>query len=83
MKTPRWMPRSAIALAAVALGTLGLGLAVVPSNAQDSKAPPSEEPATPSLFPDSVRTAPGTTGTGSRTWPPTSPWSRSASNPST
>ena len=28
MSTPRWMPRSAIALAAAALGTAGLGLAV-------------------------------------------------------
>ncbi len=40
MSTPRWMPRSAIALAAAALGTAGLGLAVVPSFAQESKAPP-------------------------------------------
>ena len=47
MNTPRWMPRSAIALAAAALGTLGLGLAVVPSFAQEQKPPPSEEPATP------------------------------------
>lgn len=47
MNTPRWMPRSAIALAAAALGTLGLGLAVVPSFAQEQKTPPSEEPTTP------------------------------------
>ena len=47
MKTPRWIPRSTIALAAAALGTAGLGLAMVPSLAQESKAPPTEEPATP------------------------------------
>ena len=47
MSTPRWMPRSAVALAATALGTLGLGLAVVPSFAQEPKAPPTEEPETP------------------------------------
>ena len=52
MNTPRWMPRSAVALAAATLGTLGLGLAMVPSFAQDSKAPPSEEPATPVPDPD-------------------------------
>ena len=46
MKTPRWMPRSAIALAAAALGTAGLALAVVPSFAQEAKPPPSEEPTT-------------------------------------
>lgn len=47
MSKPRWMPRSAIALAAAALGTAGLGLAVVPSFAQESKAPPREQPAPP------------------------------------
>lgn len=47
MNTPRWMPRSAVALAAAALGTLGLGLAVVPTFAQESKPPPSEVPALP------------------------------------
>ncbi len=52
MSTPRWMPRSAIALAAAALGTAGLGLAVVPSFAQESKAPPTEQPATPLPDPD-------------------------------
>jgi hypothetical protein len=36
MNTPRWMPRSAIALAAAALGTAGLSLALVPSFAQES-----------------------------------------------
>jgi hypothetical protein len=47
MNTPRWMPRSAIALAAAAVGTLGLGLAVIPSSAQEAKPPPSEVPADP------------------------------------
>jgi hypothetical protein len=47
MNTPRWMPRSAIALAAAVLGTLGLALAVMPSFAQESKPPPNEQPATP------------------------------------
>jgi hypothetical protein len=46
------MPRSAIALAAAALGTAGLGLAVVPSFAQESKAPPTEQPAPPLPDPD-------------------------------
>jgi hypothetical protein len=50
--TPRWMPRSAIVLAAAALGTAGLGLAVVPSFAQEQKAPPTEQPATPVPDPD-------------------------------
>src|SRR5918996_4310653 len=50
MNTPRWMPRSSDLLAAAALGTLGLGLAVLPSFAQEAKRPPSEEPAVP--FPD-------------------------------
>jgi hypothetical protein len=47
MKQSRWIPRSAVALAAAALGTAGLGLAVVPSFAQEPKAPPSEQPANP------------------------------------
>jgi hypothetical protein len=40
------MPRSAIALAAAAIGTLGLGLAVMPSSASEPKPPPSEVPTT-------------------------------------
>ncbi|HZI38459.1 MAG TPA: hypothetical protein VFF24_09145 [Acidimicrobiia bacterium] len=52
MSTPRWMPRSAVALAAAALGTAGLGLAVVPSFAQESKVPPTEQPAPPLPDPD-------------------------------
>jgi hypothetical protein len=44
MSTPKWMPRSAITLAAAALGTAGLGISMVPSFAQESKAPASEEP---------------------------------------
>jgi hypothetical protein len=52
MSTPRWMPRSAVALAAAALGTAGLGLAVVPSFAQETKAPPTEQPATPAPDPE-------------------------------
>src|SRR5438067_1211550 len=47
MSTPRWMPRSAVALAAVALGTAGLGLAMVPSFAQESKPPTTEQPVPP------------------------------------
>ena len=47
MSKPRWMPRSAVALAAAALGTAGLGLAMVPSFAQESKPPTTEQP-TPS-----------------------------------
>jgi hypothetical protein len=47
MKQSRLIPRSAVALAAAALGTAGLGLAVVPSFAQEPKAPPSEQPANP------------------------------------
>ena len=47
MSTPRWMPRSAVALAAAALGTLGLGLAMVPSFAQESKPRPPRSRATP------------------------------------
>jgi hypothetical protein len=62
MNTPRWMPRSAIALAAAALGTLGLGLAVVPSFAQEPKPPPSEEPAT--TLPGSDLTEDGDAVTG-------------------
>jgi hypothetical protein len=41
------MPRSAVALAAAVVGTMGLGLAVMPSSAQESKAPPSEVPGLP------------------------------------
>jgi len=44
MSTPRWMPRSAVALAAAALGTAGLGLAMVPSFAQEAKPPTTEQP---------------------------------------
>ena len=50
MSTPRWMPRSAVALAAAALGTAGLGLAMVPSFAQESNPPTTEQ---------TVPTAPG------------------------
>jgi len=52
MSTPRWMPRTAVALAAAALGTAGLGLAMVPSNALESK-PPTTEQTTPSSAPGS------------------------------
>jgi hypothetical protein len=54
------MPRSAIALAAAAVGTLGLGLAVMPSSAQEAKPPPSEEPVAP--FPDSPTENPEAVG---------------------
>jgi hypothetical protein len=47
MSTPRWIPRSAVALAAAALGTAGLGLAMVPSFAQEPKAPVTEQPVPP------------------------------------
>ena len=47
MSTPRWMPRSAVALAAVALGTAGLGLAMVPSFAQESNPPTTEQTVPP------------------------------------
>ncbi len=47
MSTPRWMPRSAVALAAAALGTAGLALAMVPSFAQESKPPTTEQPVPP------------------------------------
>jgi hypothetical protein len=47
MSTPRWMPRSAVALAAAALGTAGLGLAMVPSFAQESNPPATEQPMPP------------------------------------
>jgi hypothetical protein len=47
MSTPRWMPRSAVALAAAALGTAGLGLAMVPSFAQESNPPTTEQTVPP------------------------------------
>lgn len=47
MSTPRWMPRSAVALAAAALGTAGLGLAMVPSFAQESNTPTTEQTVPP------------------------------------
>jgi hypothetical protein len=62
------MPRSAVALAAAALGIAGLGLAMVPSFAQESKPPSTEQPANPPAAPDlheggtSAVPAPGVTG---------------------
>ncbi len=71
MSTPSWMPRSAIALAAAALGTAGLGLAMVPSFAQESEPPPTEQPAVPVPDPDlreggDAGTVPGEGANGAR-----------------